>query len=694
MLCPRCGAAFEGNFCPQCGLPATTAPAARAAVPGVACPRCGAVYQGNFCPRCGLPAAFPAYGAPYPYAPPPASGARSVLSILWTLAIAAVLLVMALNVTALAISPTYVWPGIQSFSQGATSNAGVDAGSANWTFVDLTGSGSTGTYASSGGDPGGYLQMSLPAGSDVGGMWEQAFRVSGTQPYAGAVGFSLDVQSAGAGPQGARFVVAVETTPQGLSLANAAAVLWYNGSAPWTTPAQVDVTGSLTDPGTYYLKIAYLATSTPSATSVGLDNVGVAWSTDAYFYVVAPFPVPLLMYYSTDPGQIAASYLIVVAAILLPIVYYSYRERRLLVRAFTAPLEAIGPRLRSMSTWVAIAQAWLAATFFQEVVIFYLTLTGSPVTTPISETASNTWFLLYDLARASVFEELAFRMLLIGVPMALASFLFRLGRPGAVAPPGTTATPGKRLAGSLRYLWGGQLRAESPREALLAGWILLFASSAVFGMAHSVGWGDWKVIPAAVAGLAFGYLFLRHGIGAAILAHFLNDYLTSIVLENVGGFAMEAVLSILVLALIVAGAGFFIWYILYAWQHLVALRRRFGSRVVRQPAAAASSAAPPTGPWGYAPPPAPPGPAYPYAPPPQAPPPASSPPWPPPPSAPPPAMAPLPRGGVRIPQGYSPTYHPPPYGYPPVQFQCPYCGWVEARYENRAFTCLRCGRAA
>ncbi len=25
---------------------------------------------------------------------------------------------------------------------------------------------------------------------------------------------------------------------------------------------------------------------------------------------------------------------------------------------------------------------------------------------------------------------------------------------------------------------------------------------------------------------------------------------------------------------------------------------------------------------------------------------------------------------------------------------CPYCGWVEARYENRAFTCLRCGRTA
>jgi ribosomal protein S27AE len=37
---------------------------------------------------------------------------------------------------------------------------------------------------------------------------------------------------------------------------------------------------------------------------------------------------------------------------------------------------------------------------------------------------------------------------------------------------------------------------------------------------------------------------------------------------------------------------------------------------------------------------------------------------------------------------------PPPYGYPPVRFQCPYCGWVEARYESSRFTCTRCGRTA
>src|SRR5207237_211622 len=48
----------------------------------------------------------------------------------------------------------------------------------------------------------------------------------------------------------------------------------------------------------------------------------------------------------------------------------------------------------------------------------------------------------------------------------------------------------------------------------------------------------------------------------------------------------------------------------------------------------------------------------------------------------------------RIPREYTPSFTPPPYGYPPVRFQCPFCGWVEARYDSGRFTCTRCGRSA
>ncbi len=588
---------------------------------------------------------------------------------------------MVLNIAALLISPNLVWPGIQGVTQGQIANQALDAGSANWTFVDLAASGATGTYSPTGGDPNGFLQINLPAGTNVGGFWEQEFQVGGSTPFLAQLQLNIQIQSSGIGPQGGQLVVAIEHVPQGLYTAGAPGIVYYNGTMGWGASPKLDVSSAISDPGTYYLKVAFLAASNPGPTVVGLDNIHLAWVTDAYFWVAAPLPLPIPIYFTQDPGQMAAAYLFVIAAVLIPVAYYTYRERRLFVQAFSAPLEAISLRLRSVSTWVAVAQTWLAVTFFQITIILTLDALGTPATSPIQETSGNTWFLLYDLARASVFEELAFRVLLIGLPMFLGALIFRAGR---TSPGGMRA----RFTHALRYLLGGQLRATSSKEALLAGWILLFASGAVFGLAHDPSWGFWKVVPAAVFGLACGYLFLRHGIGAAILAHFLNDFLNAIVMEGVGGPALEAVLGLLLWGLLVAGAGFFIWYIIYAWQHLQDLRVRFGAHLVRRPVPVGP--APPPG-WGGTPPPSgwAPGPStfsYATSPPPTTA--ATPPPWAPPPGAPPPPM----RDPAHVPREYSPTYHPPPYGFPPVRFQCPYCGWVEARYDGRHFTCLRCGR--
>jgi len=183
-----------------------------------------------------------------------------------------------------------------------------------------------------------------------------------------------------------------------------------------------------------------------------------------------------------------------------------------------------------------------------------------------------------------------------------------------------------------------------------------------------------------VAGLGFGYLFLRHGIGAAILAHFVNDYALSLSYEGVGGIALETVLSLLFIGLAIAGAGFFAWYVLHAWRSFWTLIARF-----RPPAPAPTSPRPSA---AYAPsdlrPAATPSPQFSPGPMPEA--------WPPPPS--PPATPAVFRDVGRVPPDYRPAYVPPPYGYPPVRFQCPQCGWVEARYDAGRFTCTRCGRAS
>lgn len=598
--------------------------------------------------------------------PPPSSG-RSLLSVVWTLAIAAVLFLIVGNVIALALSPGYVLPGVQNMTRGVLLDPGLDGGPGNWTYSDLGAIPSSGSYNATGGNPGGQLEIALAPGAGVGGMWVQPFRASGSTPFAAAIQLDLRVQSAGSGPSNGRLLVSVERTPTGLDAANASATVWFNGtSASWVRTDVLDASGGLGDPGTYYLKVAFLAAANPQGSTVGIDNVRFGWGTDAYVYVIGPIPLPTLLYFSRDPGTIEASYYVVLAAILIPVAYYGVVDRKFLSRAFSAPLADVGSRLRSMSAWVAIAQAWLAANFFQFMVIFAVQAYGGQVTTPISITSANTWFYLFDLGRASVFEELLFRALLIGVPMALGAFVWRLAN-------GQRAT----AVSAIKYLWGGQLRAESSREALLVAGLLVLASSTIFGAQHYVGWGWWKTLPAAVMGLALGYVFVRHGIGAAILLHFLNDYLSSLVLEGVGGLAYEIVFGLLLYALIVVGAGFFAWYVLDGWRHLQRFRGR-APHVLRQPVAAAADPAATMRGWTPSPPPAsaPPAPML------------AAPGW-----QSPPAAAPV-RNLYQLPQGYAPTYRPPPFGFPPVRFQCPFCGWVEAKYENRRFTCLRCGRTA
>src|SRR5437899_12479160 len=153
MQCVRCGASFEGRFCPRCGAPAVAVAAAPMEWP---CPRCGTLFRGNFCPRCGLPTAAWAYRPP---ATP--SGGRTVLSVLWTIALVGFIIFVITDFAALVAAPAYVVPGIQAIGSGNTVNSGFGFDAGNWTF-DPLGTGSVGTYRSAGGNPGRFLEMSLP----------------------------------------------------------------------------------------------------------------------------------------------------------------------------------------------------------------------------------------------------------------------------------------------------------------------------------------------------------------------------------------------------------------------------------------------------------------------------------------------------------------------------------------------------
>ena len=144
---------------------------------------------------------------------------------------------------------------------------------------------------------------------------------------------------------------------------------------------------------------------------------------------------------------------------------------------------------------------------------------------------------LFLLANASVWEELVVRVLLIGVPMMFIDLARRRRQPKLHS-----------------YILGGGFKMGKPEV------VMILASSIIFGYAHyASGWGAWKIIPATVGGLAFGYLFLKFGLAASIMMHFGTDYLSmpTLVFDN---FGLRALTGVGILLWAAFGLLFFIYY--------------------------------------------------------------------------------------------------------------------------------------
>ncbi len=271
--------------------------------------------------------------------------------------------------------------------------------------------------------------------------------------------------------------------------------------------------------------------------------------------------------------------------------------------------------------------ALMLAVLFLNVVIVIITGAANTPTPGNNETDAQ---LLFSLANAPVWEEIIVRILFIGVPLIFVDLVRRKFRKDWYA-----------------YFLGGKFTIGIPEL------VLLVASSAMFGVAHYLGgWGEWKIPAAGIAGLAFGYLFLRFGIAAAIVLHFMFDYLSApeIVFSSVD---FTSVLGVLTLLWVAAGAVFTGYYIVRIIEHFTGVR--FWEERPQQL------------PWG----------AY---------------------------YVQRPR-----PTYQSPTQHGPPYGagqlspnqpsYPPQPqtpgafggYVCPNCGNLEARWVEGRFQCLRCG---
>ncbi|WP_400240829.1 CPBP family intramembrane glutamic endopeptidase [Methanomethylophilus alvi] len=111
------------------------------------------------------------------------------------------------------------------------------------------------------------------------------------------------------------------------------------------------------------------------------------------------------------------------------------------------------------------------------------------------------WEMMFMLTNAGLQEELAYRLVLIGIPMAVIAFAKY------------------RDVKCWRFLLGGFGMSK-------AAFILILVSSAIFGLGHYDGWGWVKVIDAFAGGILFAYAYSEYGLHVCVLIHFVNDTLT------------------------------------------------------------------------------------------------------------------------------------------------------------------------
>jgi len=121
-----------------------------------------------------------------------------------------------------------------------------------------------------------------------------------------------------------------------------------------------------------------------------------------------------------------------------------------------------------------------------------------------------------EASYAAVVEEVGFRLILIGIPLALAALMKTSG----------WVEYGERHLFLKALLCPSAISPRLRRELRSIAWALVLITSAVFGVAHVLA-GTWEVgkaITASLAGLVMGACFVEYGLHASILLHWFFNY--------------------------------------------------------------------------------------------------------------------------------------------------------------------------
>lgn len=231
----------------------------------------------------------------------------------------------------------------------------------------------------------------------------------------------------------------------------------------------------------------------------GIDLVWPHLDKHIYLFVITPF---IVNFAELGGDAFFAYYIFLVAAITVSFAWMIYKS----LPALKDELQVRHPQAGHSPLYITATMLFAVLTF--NIAYYFIIQAFGVSTTAPSFDTRELWQLIYGFAQASVWEEIASRVLLIGVPLLLIDGLLRM------------KDPERKMRKVSNYILGGGF-AIGRKEAFL-----MVFSSVMFGAAHVFSWDLFKILPAAVAGLAFAYLYLKLGLYASIMFHFATDFLT------------------------------------------------------------------------------------------------------------------------------------------------------------------------
>jgi len=199
-------------------------------------------------------------------------------------------------------------------------------------------------------------------------------------------------------------------------------------------------------------------------------------------------------------------------------------------RAFTSPFSRLFDNWLFVMPVIACALWFIVSSIIELQDLINVPTGGLPVPTTDAET-----FQLYlDLTSAPIIEELAFRIVPIGIVVLARLFLTQAG--------GSRSTSFQSVTQKLKLFVFSFLFPDKAKGMIGMGnveskglvngiskdeWFILLFTSLVFAGAHlisGIGWQYGKVTSVFVQGFVFGIVFLAYGFQAGILLHWFFNY--------------------------------------------------------------------------------------------------------------------------------------------------------------------------